>query len=299
MRRARRALQRGAREDRRHSCIGITDQRHTTRSSTRKARGVPVRLIIENDQYRDPNYVWEAWNVDRLVRRGHSDALARPRRPEHERWCCCTAEHEIFGSSNWTTRRPNSQAEHKLLHDENAIFQWFAAQFDRMWHNSVGPRRPRSSRCRPISRRIVAGQRVDGCGTAVTLSGTRPVGDNYDIYFGTSSAPPLVAANVNLGPSTESDDVSTGSRSRARARHEGTTGKLCPRPWRIRPPRNRCGASPRPVRRPAVCHRMERRRRRVGRRRGRGVLTARHLQRLWSRRRHLGAADAFHSPTSR
>ena len=34
------------------------------------ARGVPVRLITEPEQYRDWRAVWHAWNVDRIYMGG-------------------------------------------------------------------------------------------------------------------------------------------------------------------------------------------------------------------------------------
>ena len=44
----------------------------------------------------------------------------------------------IFGSSNWTTASASSQQEHNYFTTKNAIFQWFASQFDRMWNNTNG-----------------------------------------------------------------------------------------------------------------------------------------------------------------
>jgi phosphatidylserine/phosphatidylglycerophosphate/cardiolipin synthase-like enzyme len=183
----------------------ITDQRHTNAIINAKARGVPVRLIIENDQYRDPNYVWEAWNVDRLYAAGIPMRWRGHAGQNHEKVVLLYGQNmTIFGSSNWTTASANSQAEHNYFTTKNAIFQWFAAQFDRMWHNSVAtetapfvPLPPDQ----PAYRSPASGSMA--AGTAVTLMWyAGRWAHNYDIYFGTSSAPPLVAANVNLGPST-------------------------------------------------------------------------------------------------
>ena len=42
----------------------------------------------------------------------------------------------IFGSSNWTSASATSQAEHNYFTVKTAIFNWFSAQFDRMWNNT-------------------------------------------------------------------------------------------------------------------------------------------------------------------
>ena len=80
-------------------------------------------------------------------------------------------------------------------------------QFDRKWNNSTGvienvdfvplppdePKQPSPSHL------------ATGIGDSVTLKwyGGRWA-HKYDIYFGTSPTPPLVAANVELGPSESS-----------------------------------------------------------------------------------------------
>ena len=54
-------------------------------------------------------------------------------------------------------------------------------------------------------------------GNGATVSGTTatltwyggPWAHNYDIYFGTSPSPPLLAANKNLGPSGSSSSYQT------------------------------------------------------------------------------------------
>src|SRR5262245_30009605 len=44
----------------------ITDRRHADALINARGRGVPIRLITENDQYRNPTYLWDSWNVDRI-----------------------------------------------------------------------------------------------------------------------------------------------------------------------------------------------------------------------------------------
>jgi hypothetical protein len=114
----------------------------------------------------------------------------------------------IFGSSNWTSASATSQAEHNYFTTKNAIFQWFADQFDRMWNNDaadetepfvpLGPDEP--------SYRAPGNGSITSTSTEATLTWyAGPWAHNYDVYFGTnSSSQPRIATNVNLGPSTSS-----------------------------------------------------------------------------------------------
>ena len=183
----------------------ITDQRHTNAIINAKARGVPVRLIVENDQYRDPDYPWDAWNVDRLYAAGVPLRWRGHAGQNHEKVVLLYGQNmSIFGSSNWTTASANSQAEHNYFTTKSAIFQWFATQFDRMWNNSVANETAPFVPLPPDqpSYRSPANGSL-GSGTSATLMWYAGAwAHTYDIYVGTSPAPPLLAANVNLGPST-------------------------------------------------------------------------------------------------
>ena len=57
----------------------ITDQRHTNAVIAAAQRGVPVRLLTEPQQYRDPKRLWHSWNIDRLYMAGSRSATARMR----------------------------------------------------------------------------------------------------------------------------------------------------------------------------------------------------------------------------
>jgi phosphatidylserine/phosphatidylglycerophosphate/cardiolipin synthase-like enzyme len=48
----------------------IDDARHTDAILAAVRRGVPVRLITEQEQYRDPVRLWHSYNVDRLFKGG-------------------------------------------------------------------------------------------------------------------------------------------------------------------------------------------------------------------------------------
>ena len=111
----------------------------------------------------------------------------------------------IFGSSNWTSPSSSSQEEHNYFTHKADWFTWFSDQFERKWTNATGrletepfhplpPNRP--DNVAPLHGAIVSG-------TAVTLQWNAGIWAHlYDVYFGTEPDPPLLAANVPLGPST-------------------------------------------------------------------------------------------------
>jgi phosphatidylserine/phosphatidylglycerophosphate/cardiolipin synthase-like enzyme len=190
----------------------ITDTRHTDAIIAAHTRGVPIRLIVDDFEYRNPLYLWDAWNVDRLYAAGIPLRWQGHAGDNHEKLVLLYGQNmSIFGSSNWTTASATSQAEHNYFTTKNALFQWFTAEFDRMWNNSnpahanetvaFAPLAPD----KPVYKLPASGASV----TTLTPTLTWYAGlwaHNYDIYLGTSSTPPLLAANVNLGPSETATD---------------------------------------------------------------------------------------------
>jgi hypothetical protein len=185
----------------------ITDRRHTDAIIAAKQRGVPVRLITENDQYRDPQYLWDSWNVDRMYAAGIPVRWRGHDGQNHEKVTLLYGQNmTIFGSSNWTSASATSQAEHNYFTTKNAIFQWFSDQFDRMWNNERAAETEPFAPLPPTTPAV----RAPGNGTITSSTSSAtltwyggPWAHNYDVYFGTNSASlPRVATNVNLGPST-------------------------------------------------------------------------------------------------
>ena len=185
----------------------ITDRRHTDAMIAAHKRGVPVRMIVDRSEYRDPERLWDPWNVDRLYAAGIPLRWQGHAGDNHEKLVLLYGQNlTIFGSSNWTTSSANSQQEHNYFTGKNAIFQWFSAQFDRMWHNTKGAETVAFTPLPPDAPKYVS-PASGGVVTTSTATLTWNGGlwaHNYDIYFGTSSTPPLLAANVNLGPSETS-----------------------------------------------------------------------------------------------
>ena len=185
----------------------ITDERHTNAVIAAYNRGVAVRLIVDNTQYRDPDYLWDAYNVDRLFAAGVPLRWQGHDGANHQKLVLLYGQTlSIFGSSNGTTASAGSQHEHNYFTTKNAIFQWFAAQFDRMWDNTNSARADETAPFVPLPPDQPK-YKLPASGSAVTtltptLSWWAGLwAHNYDIYLGTSSNPPLFAANVNLGPS--------------------------------------------------------------------------------------------------
>jgi phosphatidylserine/phosphatidylglycerophosphate/cardiolipin synthase-like enzyme len=182
----------------------ITDSRHTDALIAAHNRGVPIRLVIENNEYRDPDYLWDAWNVDRMYAAGIKMRWRGHLGENHEKLVLLYGQAlTIFGSSNWTSASATSQQEHNYFTTKQALFQWFENQFNRMWTNSKAaettsfkPLPPDT----PKPKSPASGSKTSS--TTVTLKWYGgPWAHNYDIYLGTSSTPPRIAANVNIGPS--------------------------------------------------------------------------------------------------
>ena len=191
----------------------ITDRAHTDAMIRAIQRGVPVRLITEPEQYRDRSRYWHSWNVDRLYaagaqirHRAHAGLL-------HQKSVVLRGQGlTIFGSSNWTSPSSSSQEEHNYFTVKPEFFRYFTDQFERKWTNATGhpetaPFQPlppdRPDNVAPLHGAVVSG-------TTVTLQWNAGIWAHlYDVYFGTEPDPPLLAANLQLGPSTNARNDKT------------------------------------------------------------------------------------------
>ncbi len=127
----------------------ITDRRHPDAMIAAKARGVPVRLISDPQQYRDETRLWDAWNVDRMYMAGIPIKMRQHAGLNHQKLVLLYNTHtSIFGSSNWTSPSDQSQEEHNCFCADRPVtglggvsttmFQWFVDMFERKWNNSTG-----------------------------------------------------------------------------------------------------------------------------------------------------------------
>jgi phosphatidylserine/phosphatidylglycerophosphate/cardiolipin synthase-like enzyme/regulation of enolase protein 1 (concanavalin A-like superfamily) len=189
----------------------ITDRRHTDAMIAAHERGVPVRLIGDMKEYREPSRLWVSWNLERLYMAGIPIRVPAHAGMNHQKSVILYGQGmTIFGSSNWTGASANQQQEHNYFTKKGWIFDWFVDQFERKWNNTnpVGanetawfvPQPPD----RPVNKSIANGA------VGVSTTGQKltwypgPWAHLYDVYFGVDPNPPLLAGNVNLGDPSES-----------------------------------------------------------------------------------------------
>ena len=189
----------------------ITDQRHTNGVIAAVQRGIPVRLITEPLQYRDPNRLWHSWNIDRLYTAGVQIRNRAHAGLNHQKLTLYYSQGiSVLGSSNWTSPSDNSQEEHNYFTTKLHLFTWLVDHFERKWNNSAGVAESAPFTPLPPDAATAPSPASGAQGlptTAVTLKWHAGYwAHNYDIYFGTTPQPPLLAADQMLGPSQSSID---------------------------------------------------------------------------------------------
>jgi hypothetical protein len=198
----------------------MTDIRHTNALIAAMARGVPFRLITDEDEYRDPTRLWNAYNVDLLW------AAARDLCPLtcgvrleahlgslHQKSTLLYGQGlTIFGSSNWTGPSASSQLEHNIFTTSPTFFQFFQDQFERKWNNSnpLGAIETKPLVPKPPDAPVYVSPANAAQGQALSVTLRWHAGlwaHKYDIYLGTDpNALTLVAADQELGPSETPTD---------------------------------------------------------------------------------------------
>lgn len=185
----------------------ITDRRHTDALIAARKRGVTVRLITEPQQYRSTNYLWHSWNVDRLYMAGVQVRHRKHAGQTHQKTTLLYSQGmTVFGSSNWTSASATSQIEHNYFTRNPSFFVWFRDMFERKWYNEKGYLETQPFV--PLAPAVPAYVAPVSGATGQPTSGLRLQwkpgywAHAADIYFGTSSAPPLVARDVRVTPNT-------------------------------------------------------------------------------------------------
>ena len=182
----------------------------------RRQAGVPIRLITDQDQYRNTTYFWHSYNIDRMYMAGitvkwkRDDSLTD--QDMHQKSVVLYGrDMVVFGSSNWTTSSSDTQREHNYFTTKTGLVDWFAAQFGRKWNNLKADGSPISPTMfldfvpgwpeTPVN--VSPADQALGIGTSVAV---RWEGGwwahKYDIYFGTTNPPPLVASDYMPGSAT-------------------------------------------------------------------------------------------------
>jgi hypothetical protein len=121
----------------------------------RAQAGVPIRLINEEQQYRNTAYFWDSYNMDRMYM-ACAGLPTPPCQPMQLKFKNNTTDQDVhqksiilytralattpkpmvvFGSSNWTSSSASSQEEHNYFDTEQYTFDWFVQQFERKWNN--------------------------------------------------------------------------------------------------------------------------------------------------------------------
>ena len=192
----------------------ITDRRHTDALIAARGRNLPIRIISEPKQYRDPNRPWHSWNIDRLYMAGVQIRHRAHQGLVHQKSTIFYGQAMVyFGSSNWTSPSSDSQHEHNYFTKKSQFLTFFRNQFERKWNNSTGneettpfvPLPP----TRPVYQSPADG--ATGLSTAVTLMWHGGLwAHKYDVRLGTSptSLAPF-ASDLELGPSETSTQYKT------------------------------------------------------------------------------------------
>jgi phosphatidylserine/phosphatidylglycerophosphate/cardiolipin synthase-like enzyme len=186
----------------------ITDRRHSDAMIAARKRGVSVRLITDVTEYRVPSRLWHAWNVDRIWAAGIPVRVPAHAGLNHQKSVILRGQRTVFfGSSNWTSPSDRSQQEHNYFSPRIPwMYDWFLRQFGRKWNSSnpIGAAETKAFAPLPPGKPTYRTPANGATGRSRTPALTWNGGSwahTYDIYFGTSSTPPLHAANRNLGPS--------------------------------------------------------------------------------------------------
>ncbi len=164
----------------------------------RKAAGVPVRLIIEPDEYL--NRKWpEFWlthaNIDRLWAAGIPIRMRQHTGLTHMK-VLITSQVATIASSNFAAAWQRDHNYFLPAAGKPAIYTAIRDRFDTMWNDTTGfrtfvPQPPDA----PTPVAPVSG--ASGVSTATTLTWNRAVfATSYDVYLGTSAGSMTLVGNV-------------------------------------------------------------------------------------------------------
>ncbi len=185
----------------------ITEASHADAMIRAAKRGVPVRLIVEPGLYRDKGNVWQAYHVDRLYAAGVKIRVRAHQGFTHQKTALLYSQGmAIWGSSNWTSESNKSQYEHNLFSVQSWFVTWLKKNFSRKWTNATGNAETKAFAPLPPDAPVyVSPLNASGGQTLTGVYLTWKPGSwahKADVYFGTTSSPPLLASNVSVSPGT-------------------------------------------------------------------------------------------------
>jgi hypothetical protein len=186
----------------------ITEPSHADGLIRAVGRGIPVRLIVEPERYRNTENVWHAYQVDRLYAAGVQIRDSAHAGFMHQKTTLLYSQAlTIFGSSNWSIESNRNQYEHNYFTTKAWFFTWFRNNFERKWNNATGHAETKPFvPLPPTAPAYVAPANASttvpaGAGAALKWN-PGPWAHRADVYFGTSLPPPLVAPNVAVSPNS-------------------------------------------------------------------------------------------------
>jgi len=191
----------------------VTDERHTNAMIAAMQRGVPVRIISDTFEYRNPAKIWVAFNLDRLFIAGVPLKVRAHLGLNHQKLVIMYSQAlAVFGSSNWTSPSANQQQEHNYFTTKPWMFQWFVDEFERKWNNLAPNGAMETDWFQPLppDKPVYLSPAASAVGVDRSLQlkwDGGPWGQVYDIYFGTDPNPPLLAGNQQLGPTDPSNGI--------------------------------------------------------------------------------------------
>jgi len=192
----------------------ITDERQSDAIIAQVNRGIPVRLITDEGEYRNRDRLWDSYNVDKMYHAGVQVRLEDHQGINHAKGVLLYSQGmAIFGSSNWTSPSTDSQREHNMFTTQPWIFTWLQQLFTRKWTNGHGTAETKAFV--PLPPDVPAYNFPVNGATGVATDGVALKWNAglwahiYDIYFGTTPNPPLLEADKKLGPSQSTTDYRT------------------------------------------------------------------------------------------
>ena len=169
------------------------------------ARGVPVRLLAEPNEYRfdasrSGAELTGPYNLDRMYAAGVQIRMRKHLGLNHQKSVTLYGRGlTIFGSSNWSRPSFNYQEEHNYFTNKPWFFQWFVDQFNRKWDSATEyePFVPLPPTV-PVNVSPAAAS-TTGPSVLLTWEGGRWA-HKYDIYLGRSeNTLSLIASDVVTG----------------------------------------------------------------------------------------------------
>jgi len=194
----------------------ITDLAHTNAIVAAVQRGVPVRLITDETEYRNPDRLWDAYNVDILYKAGVQVRLDAHEGIDHAKLVILYGQGmAIFGSSNWTSPSSDSQREHNYFTTKSELLNdpvhGLKTVFNRKWSNGHGETETKPFVPLPPTKPTYVSPANMATAQPTTGATVRWNGGLwahvYDVYLDTVPNPQqLVAQDVALGPSQTTSD---------------------------------------------------------------------------------------------